>query len=96
GRSDHRAPADRRTRLRAGRRVEGDRPQRRPQHVRPRGVDPRPLHPGRHGRQGLRDGRPDPHDGPGHRVDGAEGDGRALLGAALRRGAHDGPARARL
>ena len=45
---------------------------------------------------GLRDRRPDPQHRPGDRLERPQGAGRALLGAAARRGPHDGPARAGL
>ena len=47
--------------------------------------------PGVDGRRGLPVRRPDPPQRPGDRLDGAEGAGRALLGAAPGRGADHGP-----
>ena len=92
--TDRRAAAPGGTRQRARRALAGHRPQRRPQHVRPRGAHAGAPHPGRVGVEGLRDGRPHPQPGPGGGLGGDEGAGGALLGAAQGRGAHDGPARA--
>ena len=77
-------------RQRPGRSLAGHRPQRRPQHVRPRREHARAPHSGRLRLQGVRDRRPDPQPGPGDGLVGDEGAGRALLGAAERLGADYG------
>jgi len=94
--ADDRAAARAGSGLRPGRALARDRPQRRPQHVRPRRPHARPLHPGRERRLRLRVRGPHPRDRPGDRLDRAEGTRRAVLGAAQRLRLDDGPARAGL
>ena len=72
---------------------QGDRPKRRPQHLRPRRQDAGPGDPRRLARPGPPVRRPDPQHRPGDRLERPARARRALLGAAQRRGPDDGPAR---
>src|ERR1035441_5073874 len=89
-----RAAANRIAGKRSGRLVACDRPQRRPQHLRPRRPHARAVHPRDDTRAWARAREGDPQLGPGDRLQRSAGDGRALLGAAEGRRTHHGAVRA--
>src|SRR3954465_9383648 len=94
GWGDRRAAESGWPRRRAGGRMESDRPERQPQHLRRRGTGAVLDHPRRVARPGLRDRGHDPQQRPGDRLVGPPRAGRALLGAAEGRGPDNGAVRA--